>query len=55
MDMDLSFDGGESSKEAMDRIVNVVEEAIARNVENTLLVSHGNIIIKILIFNVGKI
>jgi len=44
MDMDLSFDGGESSKEAMDRIVNVVEEAVARNVENTLLVSHGNII-----------
>ncbi|KPN95919.1 histidine phosphatase family protein [Lysinibacillus sp. ZYM-1] len=44
LDMSLKFDGGESSKDAMERIVSVVEEVFARNVENTLIVSHGNII-----------
>jgi 2,3-bisphosphoglycerate-dependent phosphoglycerate mutase len=44
IDLDLTFDGGESSKEAMNRIVNVVEEAFARDVANTVIVSHGNII-----------
>ncbi len=44
IDLDLTFDGGESSKEAMNRIVNVVEEAFALNVASTVIVSHGNII-----------
>ncbi|MBT2716585.1 histidine phosphatase family protein [Bacillus sp. ISL-57] len=43
-DMELKFEGGESSQEAMNRIVNVVEEAIESGTENTVIVSHGNII-----------
>ncbi|MET3696514.1 2,3-bisphosphoglycerate-dependent phosphoglycerate mutase [Bacillus oleivorans] len=43
-DMDLKFEGGESSKEAMNRIVNVVKEVIKSGTGNTLIVSHGNII-----------
>ncbi|WP_144550848.1 histidine phosphatase family protein [Peribacillus simplex] len=43
-DMELKFEGGESSQEAMNRIVNVVEEVIKNGTENTVIVSHGNII-----------
>lgn len=43
-DMDLKFDNGESSNEAMERIVNVVEETIKSESEHTIIVSHGNII-----------
>ncbi|MCK1984259.1 MULTISPECIES: histidine phosphatase family protein [Peribacillus] len=42
--MELKFEGGESSQEAMNRIVNVVEEVIKSGTENTVIVSHGNII-----------
>lgn len=41
--MDLKFEGGESSQEAMNRIVEVVEEALKENIENTIFVTHGNI------------
>ncbi len=41
-DMELKYDGGESSKEAMNRIVNVVKEVLASLSENTIIVSHGN-------------
>lgn len=34
----------EESQEAMNRIVNVVEEVIKSRSENTVIVSHGNII-----------
>lgn len=43
-DMELKFEGGESSNEAMKRIVNVVEETIKSESEHTIIVSHGNII-----------
>jgi len=43
-DMELKFEGGESSNEAMERIVNVVEETIKSESEHTIIVSHGNII-----------
>ncbi|PEF36898.1 histidine phosphatase family protein [Bacillus sp. AFS094228] len=43
-DMKLKFEGGESSQEAMNRIVNVVEEVFKSGTENTVIVSHGNII-----------
>ncbi|WP_340372107.1 histidine phosphatase family protein [Peribacillus sp. FSL E2-0218] len=43
-DMELKFEGGESSQEAMNRIVNVAEEVFKRGTENTVIVSHGNII-----------
>ncbi|MDM5234322.1 histidine phosphatase family protein [Lysinibacillus pakistanensis] len=42
-DSELKFEGGESSKEAMNRIVNVVDEAFNREVENTIIVTHGNL------------
>ncbi|MGE6608914.1 histidine phosphatase family protein [Peribacillus sp. NPDC076916] len=42
--MELKFEGGESSQEAMNRIVNVVEEVFKSWTENTVIVSHGNII-----------
>jgi len=42
-DMELKFEGGESSNEAMERIVNVVEETFKSKSEHTIIVSHGNI------------
>ncbi|KKI91386.1 phosphoglycerate mutase [Bacillus sp. SA1-12] len=42
-DFELKFEGGESSKEAMNRIVNVVEEAFKSEFENTIIVTHGNL------------
>ena len=43
-DLDLKFDRGESSLEAMDRIVRVVEEIIKSDSETTLIVTHGNLL-----------
>jgi 2,3-bisphosphoglycerate-dependent phosphoglycerate mutase len=43
-DLNLQFEGGESSQEAMNRIVRVVEEVIHSGSEDTVIVSHGNII-----------
>lgn len=42
-DLELKFEGGESSREAMDRIVTVVEEALESDAENIIIVTHGNI------------
>lgn len=42
--MELTFEGGESSQEAMNRIVNVVEEVLESGAKETVIVSHGNII-----------
>lgn len=42
-DFELKFEGGESSKEAMYRIVSVVEEAFKSEFENTIIVTHGNL------------
>jgi 2,3-bisphosphoglycerate-dependent phosphoglycerate mutase len=42
-DLDLKYEGGESSKEAMERIVSVVEEAFDSDMENTIIVTHGNV------------
>lgn len=44
IDMELKFDSGESSNEAMKRIVQVVEETFKSQSEHTIIVSHGNII-----------
>ena len=61
-DAELKFEGGESSLEAMNRIVNVVDDVCKSEIENTLIVTHGNImslLLKILIvtltLNVGGI
>ncbi|MGG3561916.1 histidine phosphatase family protein [Neobacillus rhizosphaerae] len=42
-DLDLKFDGGESTREAMARVVSVVEEVLNGEVENTIIVTHGNL------------
>ncbi|WP_226682964.1 histidine phosphatase family protein [Sutcliffiella horikoshii] len=42
-ELDLKFEGGESSREAMDRIVSVVEEVLESDAENIVVVTHGNI------------
>lgn len=42
-DMELTYEGGESSQDAKSRIVNVVNETITSNFNNTIIVTHGNI------------
>ncbi|KOS60498.1 histidine phosphatase family protein [Lysinibacillus agricola] len=42
-DLELKFQGGESSKEAMNRIVTVVDEVFKSESENTIIVTHGNL------------
>ncbi|MED3551608.1 histidine phosphatase family protein [Cytobacillus praedii] len=42
-DLDLKYEGGESSKEAMDRIIQAVNEMIESHAQNSVLVTHGNI------------
>ncbi|MCK0473178.1 histidine phosphatase family protein [Halalkalibacter sp. APA_J-10(15)] len=43
-DFELKFDGGESSQEAAKRITEVVEDVFKGAFENTIIVSHGNLI-----------
>ncbi|WP_311774005.1 MULTISPECIES: histidine phosphatase family protein [Metabacillus] len=49
VDLELKFEGGESSREAMKRIVEVVEEAYSRN-NNTVIVTHGNLMSLLLMY-----
>jgi 2,3-bisphosphoglycerate-dependent phosphoglycerate mutase len=42
-DQELKYEGGESSKEAMNRIVEAVEDILKSNTESTVMVTHGNI------------
>ncbi|WP_163582855.1 histidine phosphatase family protein [Gracilibacillus saliphilus] len=49
-DIELRFEGGESSREAMKRIVEVVEEAFSRNNNNTVIVTHGNLMSLLLMY-----
>ncbi|KPV38991.1 histidine phosphatase family protein [Alicyclobacillus ferrooxydans] len=43
MDFKLSYDGGETSAQAMDRATQVVNEVLARDHRNVVLVTHGNL------------
>ncbi len=43
LDAELKFEGGESSDEALKRIGSVVDEVFEADVENTMIVTHGNI------------
>lgn len=52
-DMELKFEGGESSQEAMNRIVSVMDEVLKSDIENTIIVSHGNIM-SLLLKNFNK-
>lgn len=42
-DHELKFDGGESSQEAMNRIVQVIGEIFEHETKNTIIVTHGNL------------
>jgi 2,3-bisphosphoglycerate-dependent phosphoglycerate mutase len=42
-DVNLKFEGGESSFEAMNRIVNVIDEVLNGEPENIIIVTHGNL------------
>ena len=48
VDLDLSFEGGESSRTAMMRGVAVVERAIQQTAKPTVIVTHGNLMTLIL-------
>lgn len=43
-DLDLCYEGGESSRSAMNRAVQAVKEVLARGCRNAVIVSHGNLI-----------
>ena len=43
-DFNMVFEGGESSREATQRIVQAVEDALENRAGNTIIVSHGNIL-----------
>lgn len=43
-DMDLKYEDGESSNEAMNRIVEVVNDVVASHSKNTIIVAHGGVI-----------
>jgi 2,3-bisphosphoglycerate-dependent phosphoglycerate mutase len=48
IDLDLSFEGGESSRTAMMRGVSVVNQAMQQTVDPIVLVTHGNLMTLIL-------
>jgi 2,3-bisphosphoglycerate-dependent phosphoglycerate mutase len=43
-DFELKFEGGESSYEALNRIVKVVEDVLNSKAQNTIMVTHGNLL-----------
>jgi len=42
-DFELAYDGGETSRQAMDRAVAVVDELLSRHQESVVVVTHGNL------------
>jgi len=42
-DLDVKYEGGESSIEAMNRIVQLIEEVVCSDYLNTIIVTHGNL------------
>lgn len=42
-DLNLKFEGGESSQEAIKRIVEVIEEVVQGTPDNVVIVTHGNL------------
>ncbi|MFS1511472.1 histidine phosphatase family protein [Chengkuizengella sp. SCS-71B] len=46
--LDLCYDGGESSMTAMSRAISVIDEVLSKEFKNIVLVSHGNLISLIL-------
>ena len=54
-DLNVAYEGGESSKEAMDRGIEVIHELIKSNKENIAVVTHGAILTLILKYFDNKI
>lgn len=48
IDLELKFNGGESSQEATNRAINVIEDIIKSNSQKTIIVTHGNLMTLIL-------
>lgn len=48
IDLDLKLQGGESSQEAMDRGISVINELFQREERNMIVVTHGNLLSLIL-------
>ncbi|AAU15581.1 histidine phosphatase family protein [Bacillus cereus] len=46
--IDIAFSGGESTKQAMDRAISLIEDILQLNHTTTLLVTHGNLLTLIL-------
>ncbi|SFB28580.1 2,3-bisphosphoglycerate-dependent phosphoglycerate mutase [Lentibacillus halodurans] len=42
-DMDVIFEGGESSREAINRALGIVEDVIVSEYEQVIMVTHGNL------------
>jgi len=42
--LDLTYEGGESSREAANRVIEVVDEVLKSDAENTIIVTHGGIL-----------
>ncbi|MBE3644265.1 histidine phosphatase family protein [Bacillus cereus] len=46
--IDIAFSGGESTKQAMDRSISLIEDVLKLDYTTTLLVTHGNLLTLIL-------
>ncbi|MED1092272.1 histidine phosphatase family protein [Bacillus paramycoides] len=47
-DIDIAFSGGESTKQAMDRAISLIQEVLKLEHDTTLLVTHGNLLTLVL-------
>jgi 2,3-bisphosphoglycerate-dependent phosphoglycerate mutase len=43
VNFDLKYEGGESSREAANRVIKVVDEVLKSDAENTIIVTHGGL------------
>lgn len=44
VNFDLKYEGGESSREAANRVIEVVDEVLKSDAENTIIVTHGGLL-----------
>ncbi|WP_371925962.1 histidine phosphatase family protein [Halobacillus sp. A5] len=50
VDLNIRYEGGETSREAMNRIVSVIEDVIKTEPQNTIIVTDGNIMSLLLMY-----
>lgn len=46
--IDIAFSGGESTKQAMDRAISLIQDILKLEHDTTLLITHGNLLTLIL-------